>query len=143
MKITSAYELRLNKEFPKLWLYVLIGKYAVIYYYQNNSIFVIYISGRMSAEQVEILEGIKEKIQSVKDRMQQQLDENDRLKQQNEDLQQVVQQKQSLIDELEQKNQQLSLVKSIMADSEDAHDARIRINRIVREIDKCIALLNR
>ena len=97
----------------------------------------------MSVEQVEILEGIKEKIQSVKDRMREQLDETNRLKQQNEDLQQVVQQKQSLIDELEQKNQQLTLVKSIMADSEDAHDARIRINRIVREIDKCIALLNR
>jgi FtsZ-binding cell division protein ZapB len=97
----------------------------------------------MSVEQVEILEGIKNKIQSVKDRMREQLDETNRLKKQNEDLQQVVQQKQSLIDELEQKNQQLSLVKTIMADSEDAHDARIRINRIVREIDKCIALLNR
>ena len=97
----------------------------------------------MSAEQVEILEGIKEKIQSVKDRMQEHLDENVRLKQKNEDLQQLVQQKQSLIDELESKNQQLSLAKSIMTNSEDAHDARIRINRIVREIDKCIALLNR
>jgi len=97
----------------------------------------------MSVEQVEILEGIKDKIQTVKNRMQEHLDENSRLKQQNDDLHQMVQQKQSVIDELEQKNQQLSLVKSIMADSEDAHDARIRINRIVREIDKCIALLNR
>jgi len=97
----------------------------------------------MSVEQVEILEGIKDKIQTVKNRMQEHLDENSRLKQQNDDLHQKVQQKQSVIDELEQKNQQLSLVKSIMADSEDAHDARIRINRIVREIDKCIALLNR
>ena len=97
----------------------------------------------MSVEQVEILEGIKNKIQSVKVRMREHEDENHRLKHTNEELQQVVQQKQSLIDELEQKNQQLSLVKSIMADSEDAHDARIRINKIVREIDKCIALLNR
>ena len=97
----------------------------------------------MSVEQVEILEGIKDKIQTVKDRMREHLDENSRLKQQNDDLHQMVQKKQSLIDELEQKNQQLSLVKSIMADSEDVHDARIRINRIVREIDKCIALLNR
>jgi len=97
----------------------------------------------MSVEQVEILEGIKDKIQTVKNRMQEHLDENSQLKQQNDDLHQMVQQKQSVIDELEQKNQQLSLVKSIMADSEDAHDARIRINRIVREIDKCIALLNR
>ncbi|MGW8315366.1 MAG: hypothetical protein ACWGNV_07185 [Bacteroidales bacterium] len=97
----------------------------------------------MSADQVEILDGIRSKVQSLKDRMQVQVDENERLKQRNEDLQQVVQQKQALIEELEHKNQQLSLVKSIMADSEDAHDARIRINRIVREIDKCIALLNR
>jgi len=97
----------------------------------------------MSVEQVEILEGIKEKIQSVKFRLQEKQEEYDQLKMQNDDLQQVVQQKQSMIDELEQKNQQLTLVKSIMADSEDAHDARIRINRIVREIDKCIALLNR
>lgn len=97
----------------------------------------------MSVEQVEILEGIKDKIQSVKVRMLEQEDENHRLKHKNEELQQVVQQDQSLIDELKQKNQQLSLVKSIMADGEDAHGARIRINRIVREIDKCIALLNR
>ncbi len=97
----------------------------------------------MSVEQVDILEGIKDKIQSVKGRMREQLDENNRLKLKNEGLQLMVQQKQSLIDELEEKNQQLSLAKSIMADSADAHDAKIRINRIVREIDKCIALLNR
>ncbi len=97
----------------------------------------------MSAEQVEILEGIKDKVQLIKDRMQEHLDENIQLKRKNEDLQLVVQQKQSVIDELEQKNQQLSLVKSIMAESDDSQDARIRINKIVREIDKCIALLNR
>jgi FtsZ-binding cell division protein ZapB len=97
----------------------------------------------MSAEQVEILDKIKVKIRTIKDRMREQTAENERLKQKNEDLQLMIQQKQALIDELEHKNQQLSLVKSIMADSEDAHDARIRINRIVREIDKCIALLNR
>ncbi|MEN8227184.1 MAG: hypothetical protein ABFS38_03445 [Bacteroidota bacterium] len=97
----------------------------------------------MSVDQVEILEGIKDKIQSVKDRMREQLEENNRLQLKNEDLQQMVQQKQSVIDELEQKNQQLSLAKSIMADGTDAHDARIRINKIVREIDKCITLLNR
>jgi len=30
-----------------------------------------------------------------------------------------------------------------MADGEGSQDARVQINRIVREIDKCIALLNR
>ena len=97
----------------------------------------------MSVEQVEILEGIKHKIQMVKSRLQEQQDENIRLKEQYEDLQKSVQQKQLLIEELEQKNQKLALVKGIMADGEGTQDARIQINRIVREIDKCIALLNK
>ena len=97
----------------------------------------------MSVEQADILEGIKDKIQSVKVRLQEQKDQNQELEEQNKELQQVVQQKQSQISELEEKNQKLTLVKSIMADSVDANDARVRINRIVREIDKCIALLNR
>ncbi|MEA3478223.1 MAG: hypothetical protein U9R60_08595 [Bacteroidota bacterium] len=97
----------------------------------------------MSAEQVEIFEGIKQKIQTVKSRLKAQQEENIRLKLQYEDLQKAVQQKQVLIEELEQKNQKLSLVKGIMADGEGTQDARVQINRIVREIDKCIALLNR
>ena len=97
----------------------------------------------MSTEQVEILEGIKERIQSLKARMHEQKEENKRLEQKYEDLKEEVQQKQSVIDELEQKNQRLAMVKSIKGNEEDSHDARIQINRIVREIDKCIALLNR
>jgi vacuolar-type H+-ATPase subunit I/STV1 len=97
----------------------------------------------MSAEQTEILEGIKQKIQSLKVRLQEQHEENSRLKQQYEDLKKSVQQKQVVISELEQKNQKLSLVKGIMADGENTQDARLQINKIVREIDKCIALLNR
>jgi len=97
----------------------------------------------MSSEQADIFEGIRQKIQTVKVRLKAQQDENIRLKKQNEDLQNAVQQKQLIIEELEEKNQKLSLVKGIMADGDDKQEARIQINRIVREIDKCIALLNR
>jgi len=97
----------------------------------------------MSVEQSQILEGIKGKINSVKVKLQEQQNHNKELSVQNLALQQDVQQKQSQIEELEEKNQKLSLVKSIMAESENSEDARIRINKIVREIDKCIALLNR
>ena len=97
----------------------------------------------MSADQAEIFEGIRQKIQSVKVRLKAQQEENTRLKKQFEDLQKAVQQKQLLIEELENKNQKLALVKGIMADDEENQDAKIQINRIVREIDKCIALLNR
>jgi predicted RNase H-like nuclease (RuvC/YqgF family) len=97
----------------------------------------------MSAEQAEIIEGIREKIQSVRIRLKEQEERNRELEERNDELQQAVQQKETQISELEEKNQKLSLGKGLMADSEDAHDARVRINRIVREIDKCIALLNR
>jgi len=75
--------------------------------------------------------------------LQEQKEQNRELSVQNEALQQDVRQKQLRIEELEEKNQKLSLVKGIMAESESSEDARIRINKIVREIDKCIALLNR
>ena len=97
----------------------------------------------MSAEQTQLIEGIRQKIQSAKIRLKEQQDENIRLKKKYEDLQLSIQQKQLLIEELEQKNQKLSLVKGIMADGEGTQDARVQINKIVREIDKCIALLNR
>lgn len=109
----------------------------------NNSIFVFIYLCNMSVEQAEILEGIKEKIQSVKVVLQEQKDQNRELSVKNEVLQQDLQQKQSRIKELEEKNQKLTLVKGIMAESENSDDARMRINKIVREIDKCIALLNK
>jgi hypothetical protein len=97
----------------------------------------------MSAEQLEILKGIRQKIESVKILLLEQQEENGRLKIQAEELQLSLQQKESIIDELERKNQKLSLVKGIMADGDETQDAKVQINRIVREIDKCIALLNR
>ncbi len=97
----------------------------------------------MSIEQAEILEGIKGKILSVKVLLKEQKDQNRELSVLNEALQLEVQQKQSRINELEERNQKLALVKGIMAESGNTDDARMQINRIVREIDKCIALLNR
>ena len=97
----------------------------------------------MILEQTELLEGIKGKIETVKAMLQEQKGLNQDLNVQNEALQRDVQQKQSRIDELEERNQKLSLVKGILAESENSDEARMKINRIVREIDKCIALLNR
>ncbi len=97
----------------------------------------------MSAEQNVILAGIRNKIQAAGNKIREQEEENRRLRNDNADLQRVLQQKQSKIEELEQQHQHLALVNGVLANSEDAHDARLRINKIVREIDKCIALLNR
>ena len=97
----------------------------------------------MGVEEVEIINGIREKIQTVKSRLDQQLEDFEQLRKTNEDLNNKIKQNQVQIAELEAQNQKLKLAKSFLAESEDPHDAKIKINRIVREIDKCIALLNK
>lgn len=46
------------------------------------------------------------------------------------------------IKELEKKVEQLQLVKAFGASSGDVKEARQKIGRIVKEIDKCISMLN-
>lgn len=46
-------------------------------------------------------------------------------------------------EELDHQYNTLKLAKTFAANSGDSKDAKVKINRIVREIDKCIALLNR
>ena len=46
------------------------------------------------------------------------------------------------IQELKEKNKILKLSVSLQGDGQDAQSAKKKINELVREIDKCIALLN-
>ena len=45
--------------------------------------------------------------------------------------------------DLSKKVEDLKFAKSLAGGSEDSHEAKIKINRLVREIDKCISLLNK
>lgn len=45
--------------------------------------------------------------------------------------------------ELKTKYENLKLAKALELADSDGHDAKLKINQMVREIDKCIALLNR
>ncbi len=47
------------------------------------------------------------------------------------------------VSELEEKNKKLQLADAFKASSTDTRDAKLKIGRIVREIDKCVALLNK
>lgn len=44
---------------------------------------------------------------------------------------------------LNRRYENLKLAKTVLASDEDPHEAKIKVNRIVREIDKCLALLNK
>ncbi|MCL4484550.1 MAG: hypothetical protein M1445_18380 [Bacteroidetes bacterium] len=45
--------------------------------------------------------------------------------------------------DLTKKMEDLKFAKSLTGANDDSHEAKIKINRLVREIDKCISLLNK
>jgi hypothetical protein len=45
--------------------------------------------------------------------------------------------------EIGQKNEQLKIATQILSGKDESREAKQKINRLVREIDKCIALLNK
>jgi len=68
--------------------------------------------------------------------------ENVRLNNENEQLKKELKQKEEELAGCQEKMSNMELAKGI-ASAESSHDAKIKINRIVREIDRCIALLNK
>lgn len=93
--------------------------------------------------QEEIIHSLKEKIKDIFSVVEQLKLTNKALYKEKEELLETIRSKDKKINELESKYNTLKLAKSVIASSGDAHDAKIKVNRIVREIDKCIALLNR
>lgn len=71
------------------------------------------------------------------------LNEHDELKKKNEALVFMLQEKENQIKELESQYERIKLTGALRGDAENAQEARKKITELVREIDKCVALLNR
>ncbi len=97
----------------------------------------------MTPELEKVIENLKQHINTVKELHSKALEENSKLKDEIKGLSAQVENKEKLNEQLEKKYESLKLAKVIAASSTDAHDAKIKLNRIVREIDKCISLLNK
>jgi phage shock protein A len=69
--------------------------------------------------------------------------EKDSLVAEKNDLLTLVEKQKKEINQLEQQYATARLAKSVLVPSEDRESAKAQINRIVREIDECIALLNK
>lgn len=69
--------------------------------------------------------------------------ENVSLKAELEKLHNALKNKELDCHDLNVKYENLKLAKVIQLSGGDLHEAKIKVNRIVREIDKCISLLNR
>ena len=61
----------------------------------------------------------------------------------NRELIQKVAQYENEIDNIKTKFKTLKIAKTVSGTDNDVHETKLRVNRIVREIDKCIALLNK
>jgi len=69
--------------------------------------------------------------------------ENGQLKKKSIELEEKLKFDDNRLNDLEDKYNKLKISKALIASSNDVHDAKLKVNRMVREIDKCIALLNR
>jgi len=93
--------------------------------------------------QEDIVSSLEEKIKQVVDVAKDLKINNERLQQQVNELSELLRVKNQEIGVLESKYQSLRIVKTLVSSSEDVKDLKIQVNRMVREIDKCIALLNK
>ena len=61
----------------------------------------------------------------------------------NEDLRATLHERDTRIKELETRYERVKLSGALLGDSENASEAKRKLNELVREIDRCVALLNR
>ena len=97
----------------------------------------------MSVNQVYIVDELKQKIQLLAEKLEAQKSSNSKLSSENIALEGKVKEKDFEISELKQHNNTLKLSKAFVSENGRSPEAKLEINKIVREIDKCIALLNR
>ncbi|MCD4833636.1 MAG: hypothetical protein K8R31_07555 [Bacteroidales bacterium] len=97
----------------------------------------------MEIEQKDIASTLKDKVKKLLSLYNDLKVKNTELKKQTEEYKTQIKNKEAELDFLKNKYNKLKLAKSLLASTGDSHDAKIKINGIVREIDKCIALLNR
>ena len=90
----------------------------------------------MEVEQKDIVVTLKDKVKKLLSLYNDLKAENADLKSQTEKQKKVIKNKEAELDFLKNKYNKLKLAKSLLASTGDSHDAKIKINGIVREIDK-------
>lgn len=97
----------------------------------------------MKNENIEIIEKLQDKILRLVDRYESMKSDVGMLRKENDQLTAQLEKSAREKADINEKYNTLKFSKTIEATSGDVHYAKIKINQIVREIDKCIALLNR
>ena len=68
--------------------------------------------------------------------------ENSRLIEQNKSLEDQLSKQHQLINDLEKKYESLKVANAIVGSKEDKHLTKLKINTLIREIDRCIVQLS-
>jgi predicted nucleic acid-binding Zn-ribbon protein len=97
----------------------------------------------MSDQGYEELMQLNKKLDELLDRYNNLRIENKDLKHENEAIRQNLQERNQRIKELETKYERIKLSGALLGEGENANEAKKKITELVREIDRCVALLNR
>ena len=97
----------------------------------------------MTERETLLLREFKEKLDQMIGLHQKMKAEHQLLKEENKRLDEQINLLTISNQDVTKKLEDLKFAKSLAGTNEDSHEAKIKINRLVREIDKCISLLNK
>ena len=89
-----------------------------------------------------LLSDIKQGLNKLIEKNSQLIEDQKKLEVHIADLQEQLTDAQEKILRLEEQNRQLRTAKAVTGENESSDEAKAKINELVREIDKCLALLN-
>jgi len=90
-----------------------------------------------------VLNSIKEKVHTLMSNNSSLKEQNIQLETKVSELKNTLKQQKSEIENFNGKVKMLKMAKSLVGDSEKNTEMKLKINELVREIDKCISLLNK
>lgn len=91
----------------------------------------------------DLIYSFQNKINSLIELLEQSKEQTNKLLKDKNELSDHLKLKSRAFEELEKKYDTLKMAKVLTVSDDERQDARMKVNRIVREIDKCIALLNK
>lgn len=91
----------------------------------------------------DLIYSFQNKINSLIELLEQSKEQTNKLLKDKQELSEQLKLKSRAFEELEKKYETLKMAKVLTVSDDERQDARMKVNRIVREIDKCIALLNK
>jgi len=98
----------------------------------------------MDSKSDEIFDSLRQRIKAIISRYDDQRGQNNALKEKNLQLTDRITILENKLEELNKRYENLKIAKVLSSvPGEEVHETKLQVNRIVREIDKCIALLNR